>query len=442
MSLYQRVLHNLERNPGLQRLYKNAGILFGGNVGSAALNLLSLAILTRALGVEVFGFFVLVTAYIALIDLLVSFQTWQALIHYGSKARQENAPARLAALFTFGWLLDIGSGVAGFLLACLGAAFLPGWFGLEQVEFFIVVMAASTLIFNWTATPTAILRLFDKFAAQALFLNLMALLRLVGFIILWAYDLGTLYNCILVWTAGGILARIFFIFQGLTEAKRKGCRPAGAINFKTLRRECPGLWRFVITTNIDGIVRVVRNYDIFIVNILLGVAATAYYKIAREIGRALSQLTGPFYQAIYPELARMAAEKDFTSFRKLTFHSSMTLGGIISAGWIVFALAGWIALPLVFGPEYARAYIPSLWVLGAMVIWAFAQPLAPALLALGKARTNLFVHAGTTVVYIVLLWDMGQRWGLEGAAAAMFIFYALWSASMFGFLLAQMKKIP
>lgn len=417
-------------NPVLLRLYKNAGILFGGNAASAGISLLGLAVLTRALGVESFGVYALITAFVGLIDRLASFQTWQALIHYGSKAREEGDKNRLTSLLLFGWMLDAGSGFCGTLIALAAALFVPAWFGLEQAGLPVLFPALFVLLFNWTSTPTAILRIFDRFVLQASYLNVIAVLKLAGYLGLFLSGVRDLSPYVCVWAFSTVAGRMVLFALSAHLARKQGLLGGGQTDMKTMFARCPGLWRFVLTTNLDGMVRVLREADIFIVNAVLGTAATGLYKIARELARIPSQLTGPFYQAIYPELARFAAKNDFRGFTRLMKQSSLSLGLFVAAGWVAFVVLGKWLIALAFGADYVQAYPAAVWCVGAVAIWAFAQPISPAMLALGRARDNLIVHLGTSLFYIAMLYMGGIYAGLAGAGAALFVFYCLWSGAM------------
>ncbi len=436
-----KVSHFFSRYPQLLRLYKNAGILFSGNVSSAIITLVALGILTRSLGLEQFGIYALITAYIGIIDRLVSFQTWQALIHFGARNLEANESGRLTSLLSFGYILDFASSLLGALFAVLGIMFIPSLFGLQNVDSHILFLASAVLLFNWVATPTAILRLFNKFYYQAIYLNLSAIIKLVGYALLLVAGSTSLIHYLSVWIISTISGRLFLFGVSLLEVKKNGLFKSGHLNFKDLFTETPGLWRFVLTTNLDGIVRIIRDADIFIVNHILGASATALYKIAREIARIPTQLTGPFYQAIYPELSKLASAKNWPVFQKLMTQSSISLGGLILFGWVGFIVIGSWFISIAFGADYIGAYGVASWCIGAIVTWSFAQPLAPAMMALGKVQTNLYIHLTTSLAYVVILWFSAHHFGLNGAGIALFVFYNLWSLSMLIFFKKTIKGI-
>lgn len=419
-------------NPLLYRLYKNAGIVFGGRVIGSILGLISIALLTRTLSLESFGLFALVMAYVGLIERLTGFQTWQAMIHYGAKAKEKSDRGTLASLFVFGWSLDVIGGCLGFLIAIAGAIYVPDWFGLDESNALILAtIAASKLLFNWTATATGLMRLYNKFLPIAISQNISAFIQLIGVSTLWLLDEKSLLPYVTVAAVSGIIGQMLLFVWAILEARRQKIMAWSLVNLAVLPSQCSGLWRFVLTTNADGIVRVFRDADIFIVNAILGPAAVGLYKIARVLTRALAQFTGPFYQAIYPELTRLFTENKVNVALKLMKQSSLTLGMIVGSLWIAFYIFGPGLLPVIFDEQYIDAYQVSIWCMAAMVAWAFSQPLSPAMLALGRPGVSLIIHIVTTIIYIGLLWGLTTSFGLVGAGLALMIFYIVWSLSMF-----------
>lgn len=424
------MLSYLSKHPRLLRLYRNAGIVFGGNVVASLLGLVTLAVITRGLTLEDFGRYALIMAYVGLIDRLTSFQTWQALIHYGAEIRRQADPGQLMSLFAVGWLLDLAGGAVGFLLALVGASLVPHWFGLGEDALRLTAIASTTLLVNWTAAPTAFLRLYDRFHLQAIHQKVSAGLTLATVTALWMSGAATLTPYIAGVALCGLFSRLLLVGIGIREAGKQGVWRPERVDIPAVFARCPGLWRFVLTTNADGVVRVLRDMDIFIVNAMLGTSAVSLYRIARALTQAFGRFTGPFYQAIYPELADLAAEGRFDEFRRLARQSSLTVGAIVGAAWLAFVGLGPYVLPLVFSSGYADAHGVAVACLAGMVVWALAQPLSPAMMALGKVEISLVIHLATSVAYVLVLVAGVSLMGLVGAGVSLLFFHMSWSVTM------------
>jgi O-antigen/teichoic acid export membrane protein len=429
-------------NAPLRRLYRNVGVIFSGHVVGGLVGLMVWAVLTRALPLEQVGLYALFTAYITLIDRLTSFQTWQALIHFGAHARDRGDTTQLTNLFAFGWFLDGITGVVGFILALVGAAFVPHLFGLGDAALALAAVTALPLLVNWISTATAVTRLYDRFFPQALYLKVTAVLQLVGVSALWLSGVESLIPYLTVWGVSGVVGRLLFFGLAASEVRRRGLWRRDLVRARETVVGRPELWRFVVTTNADGMVRVLRDLDIFLVNAFLGAAGAGIYRIARVLTGAMGRLTTPFYQAIYPQLANMLARGEVQEFTRLMRQSAATLGGLIVVAWVGFVIFGRPLLSLVFGPEYAAAYGLAVWCLAAMIIVAFAQPLGPAMMALGKVGVKFLVHLLAAVIYIILLVAFLSAWDLIGAGVALFCFYALWCGLMLIVIKVHFRSLP
>ena len=74
-----------------------------------------------------------------------------------------------------------------------------------------------------------------------------------------------------------------------------------------------------------------------------------------------------------------------------------------------------------------------------MVLWGFAQPIAPAILAIGRPGASLVAHSQAALVYLAMLILLVPEMGIIGAGWAMFSLYACWAGVM---LFAYQKLVP
>jgi O-antigen/teichoic acid export membrane protein len=109
---------------------------------------------------------------------------------------------------------------------------------------------------------------------------------------------------------------------------------------------------------------------------------------------------------------------------------SALLGVAGFLAWAGYLLIGERVLTAVLGESYLNAYGVSVWCLLAMVVWAFAQPLAPAMLAIGQYNATFRIHVMTTLGYIGLLYVMVNNFALIGAGIAFLAFYVSWAICM------------
>jgi len=427
-------------NSAVSRLYRNAGILMTGNISSSLIGLVSLAVLTRALPLEQFGVYVLIVSLVNILDRLTSFQTWQALIHFGSQAVEKSDNTQLTSLFLFGWMLDVAGGLVGYIGAITVVMWFPEIFGLGEEALFLVAIAASALIFNWLSSPTAIMRIFNRFYAQAIYHNITAIVLLFFITLIWMLDIEDLLLYVSAFAVSRIVGQFVFIGLSVREAKIQGLWSSSQIDFKDMFEKSPRLWNFVFLTNLDGMVRVFRELDIFIVNFFMGSASVALYKVARSLTKVFGKLTSPLFQATYPEMARFCAQKKYSEMVRMMRHASLSLGSLAAVVWLIFALFGPYILPIIFNPSYMDAFLVSLACMAAMVVWAFAQSLSPAMMAFGKIKSLLLIHIFATIIYIIILLISVKHYSLLGAGVSLVVFYLLWSGATLIVFLKSLKE--
>ena len=96
---------NFFKSTIFKKIFLNAGILASGSVISSLIGLVSFAFIARVLKSELFGVLALVQAYALIIDKVLNFQSWQAIIKYGSKSIIDDNIEELRDLLKFGFCI-------------------------------------------------------------------------------------------------------------------------------------------------------------------------------------------------------------------------------------------------------------------------------------------------------------------------------------------------
>ena len=74
-----------------KKLIANASVLLSGGLLVSILGVVSVVLVARQLGPEIFGVFALFTSTVLVVDRLVNFQSWQAVVRYGSKLQRSKS---------------------------------------------------------------------------------------------------------------------------------------------------------------------------------------------------------------------------------------------------------------------------------------------------------------------------------------------------------------
>ena len=158
------------------RIASNASLLFGVKVIGALLGLISLVVTARALDSQVeFGIVIFLHAYMLFFAEMMTFQSWQAVIRFGSDDVKAKDGASFARLVKFAATLDAAAVVLAYIgaIALFGVfvaivqAFPDFWPGHDQIDpaklFGLVAVYCSVVLFQQIGMSTGVLRLFDRF---------------------------------------------------------------------------------------------------------------------------------------------------------------------------------------------------------------------------------------------------------------------------------------
>jgi O-antigen/teichoic acid export membrane protein len=446
-----------------RRLLQNAGWLLSGTVIATALGLGGTVIKARALGLQLFGVLAVVTAYVAVVERLATFQPWLALIKYGAEALEKKRPDEFMGLVKMSVALDLLGAISGMALAILGAFALAGRWGWDsQISHMAAVLGVGILL-NLSGTPTGILRLLDRFRMFAVQKVLTACLGLGGAVVVYIAGYG-IWGFLIVTLVSGIIGNLFLLGAGVVALRQRGLWwhwRAPVTVWKPFLRFSG--WTYA-TSTLDI---PIRQLDILIVSALTSFEVTGIYKMIKQICGLLTEMADPLYQAVYPQFAAMVAvcsvpvrASEEVSSVKLEVSSSdpalhtshfhldtsrETPHGVttsrlparyaVKVGAVIAAVIGPVALMLavfspwwlgvVFGGAFAAGWLPLSAFLMVTVLSVSCIAIHPLFLALGYVKENAIVLLIANAVYLVCAWLLTSAIGLVGLAAASGIQLAL-----------------
>jgi O-antigen/teichoic acid export membrane protein len=418
-------------------MFKNTGLLLGGDTVSAVLGMLTFVVSARALGTEKLGMLVLIDAYVRIVDKVMNFQSWQFMIKFGSDAIENGDASGFKALIKLGTLVDaITAALAcGVSLALAGAVGRwQNWSG-EMVTFALVY--SSIIIFDVAGVPTGILRIFDRFKLFSVQKSVCSAIKFFGALAAWFFGFG-LKGFLWVWMVTEIFDYVSLTVMAWVELRRRGYDGIWSEPLKGVTRRYPGLWGFLISTNLTGSVKVgFRELDILLVGKLLNFTDVGLYKLAKKLCAALDRLTNPLFQSLYPELTKIWARRDVKDFKRVVRKMIYIMGAISAVTWFGFFFWGRTFIDWMAGPDFSAAYPVTVWYLLANGIAISALPLAPMILAMGKASLSFWIQFLPTLVYFPVLYWMICTWGLVGAGYAYLVYHGL----RLGYQYGMVKKI-
>ena len=405
----------------VSRLFKNIGWLLGGRGFNAVLSLVYLALATRTLGLDGFGYFAIIVALGQTVTGLANFQTWQFVVRWGAG---EEGPGEATG---FAIALDMLSVVLGTIAAAILVSTAPLWLPLPQDLLWVAFGYCVISLLSIRTTPTGLLRLRFEFGQATAAEAVQPAIRAAGAILAWLF-MPTVTGFIMAWAAAEIAVAIALWFA----AARSERIDLSQISFRKIPRAHADAWRFVLSTNLSGSLNIAgKQITILLVGALGGEALAGGFRVASQLGQALVQLAQTVSKAIYPELVH-ARDEALLIARRM---ANIALIGGVLAVLVALFLGRW-ALGAIAGPEFEGFY----W---AMVILAIAgaielvgASLESLLVSAGNAGTAFIVRAVPTLLGLALL-DVAIDW--NGAKGAAFTVLGSSALAVIGFYVAMLN---
>ncbi|MEM9011705.1 MAG: hypothetical protein AAGE18_10790 [Pseudomonadota bacterium] len=398
----------------IRRLGQTALFLLGSRAAFGVVNLLAAAVAVHAVGLAAFGAVVLCHAVARLVGETLRFQSWQAILTFGTPMLDRGEGGALRRLLGTTIALDVAAlalalGLLMIFAPMLGAAL--GWPPAVQEWVRLYALAA---IFMTSATPTGVLRLIDRFDILNWQHALNALIRLGGALAVLGLGLG-LDALFMVWfgaavlSGGWMIARAALLGRAMLRALPEGAgepRPEG-------------FWRFVFSTNLSSSVSgALLHGSTLAVGAVLGPAASALYAIARQISDALAKPAKLLAPVMLPAFSE--TRSDAVGGAPALVSRTLGLGALAMAAIVVaVALGGDLLLATAFGEEALAAHALLFLAATAAAITLCGFALEPAILAARRADLALMLSLSAAVVYAALMVWLLPSLGLLGAGAAL-----------------------
>lgn len=401
----------------LKSLFRKSSTLFLGNSAGIVINIISVMLITKNVAVRDFGYVVTIETIIYLYDALFNFQSWQAVIKYFSLKDKSR-------IVLSGFVLDIIGSIMAFLFLYFTVDLVIGIFSLD-IKSIDVKIYSIILLTRMVGTPTAILRIFNKylyFSLQSIISYLLKLITVIYFILDSNLSTGKLLLIYAIQHVSSDILIIFFSFYALNQNGIKLNFSQLANTFSFLRKE-KRILKFVINTNFNGTInKISKHIDQVIISSLISFEASGIYRIIKMSSQALGAISDPIYQVIYPDIVELINRKKstelFSSLKKYT-QISFLFSIIVFIGLLFF---GKFFITLFFSESYlAGINALYIYVAGLLLglVFSYAQPL---MLAFELEHIALRINIINASSYLFMLYFLTKSYGLMGAASSFLIY--------------------
>ena len=416
----------VERRRLFRRMLRNAGHITGGNAVAVGLGMATLAVSAQMLGPALLGILAMIESYGKLIDQVVRFETWQAIIRYGAGALERADRAAFARLVKLGMVLDYTGALLTAAIAFILVPVAGAWLGWDESAQDMARLYSVALCFGVSSTPTGILRLFDHFAEIAWVPTVLAAIRLVGTALIWLLG-GSLWPLMILVITLTCAERIALNWFAWTLLRRNGYGRVLHTPLRGASREFPGIAGFIIAANGTVLIRKsTQEFDILLVGRVAGPQGAGIYQLVRKLALAATKAGGMIQQVVYPDLARLWARRDYAGFLHAIgrIEAVTALFGVTIA--LVFVFAGEHLIRLIGGNGFEDAIVPLTVQSLAALLFVSGSALRPALMATGHQMQMLWIVLVSGVVFYVVLFLAVPHFGVVGASIAHVAFNLVW----------------
>jgi O-antigen/teichoic acid export membrane protein len=398
---------------------RNLGWLLASKGVLAVLSLFYLGFAARALGVNGFGRFALITGAAQALATLVAFQSWKVIVQYGVGLVRSGDDTGLARLFKGAAILDLASALVGSVVAVIILELWSEQLGIGPTLKRATLIFAVVQVITIRSTPLGILRLRDQFPRSAMADSATAVTRFVGaglvmlihptvqgFMVVWA--LAEIVTAAIYWT---IVAR-----SGDLRLLRRGG------NVRRLLDDHPGIIAFALSTNASATLALSsKQAPLLAVGAVLGPAAAGVFRLAGQLAQGLAKVAQLVARAAFPEIVRAVQASDRRGVRRLLARTvgASLLGGLLIL--IVVVVVGEPLLTLVAGREVRGGYAILVAMAAAGCVEFAATAFDTVMTARGEAGTVFVIRCAGVAVLAAAAIVAIPSLGATGMAVAVLI---------------------
>lgn len=357
-------------------------------------------LIARALGAEALGKFAVMTAYIAIFQVVTQLGLPNLLIREVARHREE------AGLYWWSTApVLVGGGLAAWALQAL----IAGLWGHPPDTYAMVVIAGGSLVpFGIVIGSEATLRGLERMevipTVQTIAYSVYTL-GVLGVVLLHLPITALGWAMVLLQTTGALL---YLLYLG---ARRVIHRPQIDTKLaRALLRQAPHFYGLPVAAIIP------ERVGIIIIAKMLGEEASGIFNAAQVLARALLFISTGYSEALYPALSRLFVTgwERFRQGVRLSFYYGLVLSAVLSLA--MAAWAPWL-VDMVFD---ARAYhdaIPLLRILSwQAVLFVLNGVLSVTEMAANRQDLMFYVSVAKVLIFLIVLPVTTWLGGLPGAA--------------------------
>ena len=407
-----------------QKLFKNSLHVFVGDSTASLINVIITIILIKILGNNLYGYLVLAIGYMTIMDAIINLQSWKGVIHYGQDALVKNDSSRLIGYVKLGTILDVSTAILCFLISYFLAPLIGNIFGWDPHIIICSQIMSFVIISHFSGTPTAVLRIFNKFNLVAVQKIISSIIKLSALLVILLFKLDlNIYIITWLYAITDIIGNLLLVILSIITIKKQyKLIDIAKVELPANKKE---FTKFTIWTTLSEIVDIpVQQIDVFIVA-KLGIDMVSIFKVFKQIASIISKLMIPIQQAIMPQFSELIAKGKvrlaYENFLKI--HKYLIIIFIPIA--LIIGLSSFMWLDLVFSSGYSKYWYVLLLLLISQSIAFSYSTIHPLFISMKNVFYSFVYGLITNIVYLIVALILVNKMQMVGLIIAFTIQYSL-----------------
>lgn len=420
MKEFKKILHKIKNDNFWKNLFKNSFWAFFGDASASAITFIISIILIKIIGSESYGILILAQSYMNIMDVIINIQSWRSTIQYGQKALVDGNEKELHSYVKLGCIMDISTAILCFIISILLPNLIGGLLHWSNEMILCSEIFAITIISHFAGTPTAILRLFNKYNLVALSKTLAAIFKITAIV---AYYLITknlnLVSSTIIFMLTDFIGNILLVVFAFYNYSKK-YKISDIIKAK-MPKDAKSFISYTLWGTLSEIVDLpVQTIDVFIVSVL-GNATVAIYKIFKQIIGIISKVTGPIQQSILPQFSELSAKGNEKRGFEVVIKIHKTILKYTLPISILVGVTSYFWLGKLYDMTYANYwYILFIYLMIQTYALSYTT-IHPFFITLGNMRINAIIEFTANIVYLIVSYILVRAMGLLGITIAFLI---------------------
>lgn len=387
-----------------------------GTIASSAIGLGQVVIVTRLLGVEIFGQIALIMAVTLTVRQIVGVRVWEWAMREFSGAYVRRDAVAGGVVIRTGFALSLGVNLVSFLIVLGVSRFSAQKFlHAESLTVWVATYGMSLLVSWIPDTAYGVMRVTERFRFLALQSVLLSLMR---FTILAsaAWFKPTIGSAVFAYLAVETLSATWMLTStGRIFREDFGTSWWNASRSRPLLFD-PSMRKLLLIGSLTDLLKVAGGRaDLLVLGWFRPPAEVGLYRAAWNLVDVFDRLSSPLSMIVFSRLVKLATLKARAEYLALLRNISIWAAAFVVPGCLsVSFLAPWIVVTL-YGPSYA-ATTPIIQTIAWCPLWLIGIWMQPNSVSVGHAEWGLKLVTSVTIWKLALLAALVPTHGAQGLA--------------------------